>query len=159
MLRNAAWDALSGFPFGTNPPGDIDVCWFDPARCDPAEDAAIEARLAALLPGLPWSVRNQARMHLRNGDPPYRDTLDAAAHWPETATAIAARWTSAAGVEIAAPHGAGDLLGLVLRPTPRFAADPAKRRIFEARRAAKRWEARWPRLIVTAAAAGSGSRR
>src|SRR5919202_1978976 len=74
FLRNAVWDALSGFPFGTNPPGDVDVAWFDPARADPAEDAALEARLRALCPGLPWSVRNQTRMHRRNGDPPYAGT-------------------------------------------------------------------------------------
>jgi hypothetical protein len=142
------WDALSGFPFGTNSPGDVDVAWFDPARADPRDDAAVEARLRALCPGLPWSVRNQTRVHRRNGDPPYAGTLDAIAHWPETATAVAARWTTGAGIELAAPWGLEDLLGLVLRPTPRFAADPAKRAVFEARRTAKAWQRRWPLLLL-----------
>jgi hypothetical protein len=150
LLRNAVWDALSGLPFGTNPPGDADVVWFDPARADPATDAALEARLRRCWPEGPGpSVRNQARMHARNGDAPYAGTLDAVARWPETATAVAARWTTPAGrVEVAAPWGLGDLLGLVVRPTPAFAADPAKRAVFEARLAAKAWDRRWPALRI-----------
>lgn len=34
--------------------------------------------------GLP--VKNQARMHLRNGDRPYQSATDAMRYWPETAT-------------------------------------------------------------------------
>ena len=141
-LRNPAWDALSGFAPGTNPPEDIDVVWFDPARATPEADAAIEARLHALHPGLPWSVRNQARMAARNGDAPYASTADAIAHWPETATAIAARWT-ADGIETITPHGTADLLGLILRPT-----SPAKAAAMTARAAAKGWTRRWPRLTM-----------
>ena len=55
----------------------------------PSRDRAIEAELRALAPGIDWSVKNQARMHLRNGDPPYSGATDAMRHWPETATAIA----------------------------------------------------------------------
>ena len=145
FLRNAVWDALSGFPFGHNPPGDIDVVWFDAARTDPEADLAAEAVLRAAMPGLPWSVRNQACMAARNGDAPYAGTLDAVTHWPEPATAVLARWTGQ-GVELAAPWGLGDLLGLILRPTPGFARNAAKRAVFAARRTTKRWEARWPRL-------------
>ncbi|WP_201445580.1 nucleotidyltransferase family protein [Belnapia sp. F-4-1] len=141
-LRNPAWDALSGFAPGSNPPEDIDVVWFDPARATPEADAAIEARLHALHPGLPWSVHNQARMAARNGDAPYVSTLDAIAHWPETATAIAARWT-ANGVETIAPPGTADLLGLILRPT-----SPSKVAAMAARAAAKGWTRRWPRLTM-----------
>jgi uncharacterized protein len=46
------------------------------------------------------------------------------------------------------PWGLGDLLGLVVRPTPAFAADPAKRAVFEARLAAKAWDRRWPALRI-----------
>lgn len=117
------WDALSGLaPARQQPPGDFDVVWFDPARTTPEADAAAEAMLVAIHPGLPWSVRNQARMAARNGHPPYTSTLDAIAHWPEAATVAAARWTPAGGVEIAAPWGLADLLARVVRPTPRFAA-------------------------------------
>ena len=153
FIRNAAWDALSGLPFGSNPPSDIDVVWFDPAGTV-ADDLAVEARLGAAMPGLArpglaWSVRNQARMHGRNGDAPYPSTLDAVAHWPETATAVVARWTPR-GVELAAPWGLEDLLGLVLRPTPGFAPGTAKHSAFLQRAAARRWQARWPRLVLHA---------
>ncbi|RAI55374.1 nucleotidyltransferase family protein [Roseicella frigidaeris] len=168
LLRNAAWDALSGFPPGRNPPGDIDVVWFDPGA-GPAADAAAGRALRAAMPGLPWSVRNQARMAARNGDAPYADTRDAAAHWPETATAVLARWAGpragpragagpgagagagpGAGVEVAAPWGFADLLGRVVRPTPDFARLPAKRAIFAARCRAQRWRERWPGVRMAA---------
>lgn len=146
LLRNAVWDALSGLAPGSNPPGDIDVIWFDAAGTE-AADAAIEARLRTIRPDLPWSVRNQARMAARNGDAPYADTRDAVAHWPETATAIAARWT-AAGIEITAPHGLDDLLARRIRPTPHFAASAAKHASFAERLRTKRWAARWPGLTM-----------
>jgi hypothetical protein len=40
---------------------------------------------------LGWSVKNQARMHERNADRPYRSASDAMMHSPETATAVGAR--------------------------------------------------------------------
>ena len=147
-VRNALWDALHGLPFGTNPPGDLDVVWFDPARAAPAEDEAIEARLRAAMPGVPWSVRNQARMAERNGDRPYAGTLDAMAHWPDTATAVAARLGASGAVEVAAPWCVDDLLAGVVRPTPACAANPAKRAAFDRRIAEKGWLRRWPRLRV-----------
>ena len=146
LLRNAAWDALSGFPPGRNPPGDIDVVWFA-ADAGPEADAAAEDALRRMRPGLPWSVRNQARMATRNGDAPYADTRDAAAHWPETATAVLARWTEQ-GVEVAAPWGLADLMAMLVRPTPDFARRPAKRAVFAARCRAQRWRERWPALRV-----------
>ena len=146
FLRDAVWDALHGLPFGANPPGDVDVVWFDPARAIEAADEAAEARLRAARPAVPWQVRNQARMAARNGDAPYAGTLDAMARWPDTATAVAARLGPAGAVELAAPWGVDDLLAGVLRPTPAFAADPAKRDAFARRIAAKGWLRRWPDL-------------
>lgn len=147
FLRNAVWDALSGRDPGAIPPADLDVVFHDPADASPARDAAAEAALSAMAPGLPWSVANQARMHLRNGHAPYRDLADALAHWPETATAVAAR-LGPAGVEVLAPHGLDDLFGLILRPTPAHRARPAA---MLARAAAKAWTARWPGLRVLTA--------
>lgn len=146
FLRNAVWDALSGRDPAAIAPSDLDVVFHDAADASPARDRAAQARLARAAPGLPWSVTNQARMHPRNGHAPYADLADAIAHWPETATAIAARLTPG-GVEILAPHGVTDLLALILRPTPAHRADPAA---MHARIAAKSWLARWPRLQVMA---------
>jgi hypothetical protein len=146
FLRNAVWDALTGRDPDTIPAADLDVVFFDAANASSARDAAAEAKLAAAAPGLPWSVTNQARMHDRHGHAPYRDLSDALAHWPETATAIAAR-LGPGGVEILAPHGLADLLALIARPTPAHRARPAA---MLARIAAKGWAARWPALQVLA---------
>lgn len=146
FLRNAVWDALSGHDPGAMPPADLDVVFHDAADASVARDRAAEARLSRAEPGLPWSVVNQARMHLRNGHAPYADLADAIAHWPETATCIAAR-LAGGRVEILAPHGLTDLLGLVARPTPAHRANPAA---MHARIAAKSWLLRWPRLQVLA---------
>ncbi|MFC4174683.1 nucleotidyltransferase family protein [Microvirga sp. GCM10011540] len=144
FVRNAVWDALHGRRPDLGRLDDIDVIFFDPA--DPARDrdTALEHRLRRLDAAPAWSVKNQARMHLRNGDRPYRDTLDAIAHWPETATAVAARLVHGR-VEILAPWGVDDLLDLVLRPTPAFRH---KMDVYRKRLAAKDWLSRWPKLTV-----------
>lgn len=148
-VRNAVWDHLHGRPVSP-PAGDIDVVWFDPDRATAEADRRIEDALRAAFPAADWSVRNQARMHGRNGDPPYRSTRDAISHWPETATAIAARLAPdrPAGdrVEILAPHGLGDLFGLILRPTPAFRG--RKLPLFRERVRDKGWLERWPRLTL-----------
>jgi hypothetical protein len=89
-------------------------------------------------------VKNQARMHLRNGDAPYRNTLDAVAHWAETATAVAAR-SIGGTVEVMAPYGVDDLLNLIVRPPPAF---EHKIDIYRERVTAKDWPARWPKLTI-----------
>lgn len=83
-------------------------------------------------------------MHARNGHAPYADTADAVWHWTETATAVAAR-TRAGRVELLAPHGLADLLGLVVRPGPAYAHRPQDvlRRVRE-----KGWMRRWPGLTL-----------
>lgn len=115
FVRNAVWDALHGRP-ATAPQSDIDVIWFDTTRCSPQQDDALEAQLEAACPGPQWSVRNQARMHLRNGDAPYASATDALRYWPETATAVAVRVTAEDHIEVAAPFGLQDLWQGLLRP-------------------------------------------
>ena len=67
------------------------MVYHDPSCPGPAAETAAEARLKELVPGLLWSVRNQARMHVRNGDAPYDSTADTLRHWLETPTAVAVR--------------------------------------------------------------------
>jgi hypothetical protein len=141
FVRNAVWDALSGRAPDVAALADLDLVHHDP---DAPPDAGFEAALNAAR-RLPWSVVNQARAHGWNGHAPYRGLADALAHWPETATAVAAR-LAAGRIEVLAPHGTGDLFGFVVRPTPSHAGDPAAVR---QRLAAKAWTARWPALRVT----------
>ena len=90
FVRNRVWDVLHDYAQPT-PLADIDVIYFDPVDRTKAAEKAIEAALHSSLSGLPWSVKNQARMAERNGDPPYRSTLDALGYWCETPTAVAVR--------------------------------------------------------------------
>ena len=148
FVRNAVWNYLHGR--GTRPPaGDVDVLWFDPARADPSEDRKLEALLRTLDPSVAWSVKNQARMHVRNGDAPYTSATDAMRYWPETATAVAVRRNDEDRCDVSAPLGLDDLFALVLRPAPHFVND--KRQVYEDRIRAKGWLATWPLLRVEAA--------
>jgi hypothetical protein len=143
FIRNAVWDFLTGRT-GAAPANDVDAIYLDAADLNPGTDLAIEARLRQLCPGVPWQVTNQARMHRRDADAPWRDAAEAIAHWPETATAIAAR--SVRGrVEILAPFGIDDLAGLIVRPTPAFVA---RRDVCRLRLEQKQWRSRWPELTL-----------
>ncbi len=69
FVRNLVWDRLHGLV--ATPFTDIDVIYFDPADLSRETENRYEAELRILAPEYPWSVKNQARMHLRNGDKPY----------------------------------------------------------------------------------------
>lgn len=142
-IRAAVWDALCGLP--PSPVEDVDILYYDPGDLSWDSETAIERRLHASLPALPWSARNQARMHLRNGDPPYRSVEHAMQHWLETPTCVAVRFDSHDNLEIIAPFGLDDLFGLRIRPAPqgeRRAAD------YRARVTAKGWHERWPNVTL-----------
>jgi hypothetical protein len=83
-------------------------------------------------------------MHIRNHDPPYRNTCDALSFWCETPTAVAARLAEGR-IQLIAPFGVGDLLGLVVRPTPHFTT---KLGIYRERIRAKDWVSNWPKLRI-----------
>jgi uncharacterized protein len=143
VIRNAVWDAVTGSTV-RQPASDVDVVYFD--RCDatPDRDRALEEAIAIAHPGLRWSVKNQARMHRRAGDLPYSSTTDAISRWPETCTAVAARF-ALDQIEVIAPWGLTDLLRLIVRPTPAF---ELKQESFNDRVRAKAWIARWPGITV-----------
>jgi hypothetical protein len=143
FVRNAVWDHLHQRP-GSPIDTDIDVIWYDPTRTKADEDRRLESDLRVLEPTFTWSVKNQARMHRRNGDAPYASATDAMRYWPETATAVAARRCGLDECQIAAPFGLDDLSALLLRPTPRFFSE--KREIYENRIQTKGWVSTWPLL-------------
>ena len=144
FVRAPVWDRLHDRADATHL-DDLDVVYFDPTDLDPAKEAGFEARLRAAQPGLDWQVRNQARMHLRNGDRPYRSTADALGHWLEMPTAVALRLKDGEP-ELLAPFGMADLVRLHLRPTPH--ARRHRLAAYRARVAAKGWLARWPKITV-----------
>lgn len=166
LVRNAVWDCLHGrtvmplsgqvlsdLPLvnlaGAAPAqsaGDIDVIWFDRQHASAADDAALEDRLRQAEHHLAWSVKNQARMHERNGDAPYCSAADAMRYWPETATAVGVRLGADNVIEVAAPLGLDDLFDLIVRPTERFQG--AKLPLYQQRVRAKAWHHTWPLLRI-----------
>ena len=145
FLRNTVWDALHSHPITGALLGDVDVVYFEAVNANRGRDQKIEDLLRTICPNVPWSVKNQARMHLKNGDPPYTGTIDAMRNCPETATAIAAR-SNGAPVELAAPYGVDDLLNMIVRPTPPFLK---KMKQYDERLESKNWVARWPMVQVS----------
>jgi hypothetical protein len=140
FIRNAVWDALHDRAAAT-PLADVDVLYFDPANLNPERDKVFETELSTLMPDVPWSVKNQARMHLRNRDQPYLNTLDALRHWLETPTAVAIRLVGSTETELLAPYGIADLVAMIVRPTP---SGLARANQYAGRVQAKRFTERWP---------------
>lgn len=143
FVRSKLWDVLSGSASRTRLP-DVDVIYFDAGDPDEATEKRYEAELRRRMPNVPWSVKNQARMHAVNGRAPYRSSLDAVANYPETATALALTLDDAGMPMLGAPHGLADAVAMRVAPTPAFAADPALHAIFARRIDAKRWDRIWP---------------
>ena len=150
VLFQTVWNHLTGRPPGSGI-RDADLFYFDPDTSWDAEDAIIRvaAELFADLP-VPVEIRNEARVHLW-----YADRFGAAApaafrSAAEPIEGFAARCCSYGLTvdrhgrpRVFAPHGYGDLFGLVVRPNP---LSPAPRHLYEAK--AARWKAHWPELTV-----------
>ncbi len=148
FVRSLVWDRLHGFPDPT-PLADVDVLTFQPGA-GPGRDAEIEAALTDRLPGVPWSAKNQARMHRRNGDRPYRDSEDALRHWLETPTAVAVRLSAGGALDILAPFALADLFAPAVRPTPHARARRDRLKAYRLRMAEKNWPTIWPNVRVYA---------
>lgn len=144
FVRSAVWDHFHDLAAPTAV-ADVDVVYFDPSNRDPTQDDSAERRLRDAMPDVPWEVRNQARMHERNGDRPYRNTEDALSFYLETATSIGVRLERDNRLTVIAPWGVDDLMALQSRPTPR---GREKYDDYLARMQAKNWPARWSKLRV-----------
>ena len=148
FVRALVWDHLSAQP--RTPLDDVDVLYFDQGDLSKGREKSIEQTLAAshsaaCHPKVPWSVKNQARMHLRNKTPAAQNTEDAMRQWLETPTAVAARLEMDGEIVILAPFGLVDLFSMVIRPTP---AGFEKMDQFEDRLGRKPWLEQWPSLRV-----------
>ncbi|MFT6581814.1 MAG: hypothetical protein ACJAU6_002255 [Alphaproteobacteria bacterium] len=142
FVRNKVWDALHGYlrPSLLN---DVDVIYFDPKNQSVASEKAVESALLTAMPLVPWSVRNQARMHHKSSAQPAVGTLDAMRYWPETATALAVCKRRNKAMQFVSCYGLDDLLGLAVKPSPNFPVGAYRRRIL-----AKDWLSIWPMLKI-----------
>ncbi len=140
FVRNLVWDHLH-FNKPTTPLNDIDLVYFDKRELSAKLDLTYEANLHALMT-MPWSVKNQARMHERNNDSPYRSTLDAMRYWTEIETAVGVTMKENAELELLAPFG----VKVLFDKTISFNARSNNPVDFAKRVAKKQWLKQWQDL-------------
>lgn len=147
FVRSKVWDELHGFTERTAM-GDIDVVYFDPLNLEEAAEKMFEEKLNSLMSGLPWSVKNQARMHEVNQLPPYTSSVDAISKFPETATALGVKLDEQNELVLTAPCGIKDLLNLQVKPTEHFKMNKRLAEIYRHRLEKKNWKAKWPEVEI-----------
>ncbi len=142
FLRNLVWDNLHQKHKPT-PLNDLDLVYFDPRNVSPEVDFALERQLKSRL-ALPWSVKNQARMHVQNDDHPYLSTADAMSYWPEVETAVGVKLTKDSKLAFVAPFGLDALFTRTITINPKR----KKPEVFAKRLQSKHWLRIWPELCV-----------
>jgi hypothetical protein len=147
FVRSKVWDALHGYTNRTPVP-DIDVIYFDGKDLSEEKEKQLERRLVQLYPQAPWSVKNQARMHVVNNVPPYINSIEAMSKFPETATAIGVKLNGDNNLELATPCGIQDLVNLSVKPTATFQTSSERVTIYEKRLREKNWQELWPNITV-----------
>lgn len=144
LIRNKVWDVLHNIH---TPINDIDVIYFDSTDISWKAEKVLEKNLEMLLPNQPWSVKNQARMHLKNGFAPYNSSFDGVAHFTEIPTAIAVKMCKHE-LEIMAPYGLEDLFEKIVKPTPYYQKNSKLHSIYVERMQEKKWGEIWGDLFI-----------
>lgn len=142
-IRNYIWDYLHGYAART-PLNDIDVIYYNKDELDEEFEKKLEGLLKQETGNPLWSVKNQARMHIQNGDQPYSSIRDAISYWPETATAVAARLEVDNRISYVSPYGLDDLFECRVRQSPLF-KDQA---YYQMRLGKKQWHTLWTKLEI-----------
>lgn len=147
FVRSKIWDTLHGYKERT-PLADIDVIYFDPKNREELEEKIKENQLHSSMPNIPWSVKNQARMHKINNLPPYISSVDGIANFPETVTAVGVKLNEKNEIVLVAPHGIDDILQMTVNPVPRFATNKELLAVYEQRIQRKNWLTIWPNIRI-----------
>lgn len=147
FVRSKIWDVLHGFQERTPLP-DIDVIYFDQRNIGELAEKRYEIQLNDLLPNIPWSVKNEARMHFANNIPPYSSSVDAISKFPETASALGVTLDTHDNVILAAPWGISDLIRLKIKPTPFFMETEERIFLYEERIRKKNWPLIWNKVEI-----------
>jgi len=138
FVRNMVWNSLFDRDAELN---DIDVIYYCLSDCSEERDLSLQNRLLSIEPEMPWSVKNQARMHLRNGDIQYKSTLDAMRYWPEKQTAIGALLDHDNHVVLRHSFNLDFQFNGQINRNPVRSVDLFKKRV-----SSKRWLELWPGL-------------
>lgn len=142
FVRSKVWDVQHGYTQRTPLP-DVDVVYFDASNTKKATEKRYENMLRKRIPDIPWSVKNQARMHKVNMMSAYRDTEHAIACYTETATSIGVRVIENE-LHLIAPYGVDDLLACRVAPTHFYAKGTSYHPIYLKRVKQKNWQRLWP---------------
>lgn len=141
-LRNIVWNYLHDYEENYEIE-DCDIIFYNSFQLSKNYEDSIRTTLNTICSDFQWSVKNQARMHIRNGHLPYLNINEALKAFPETCSsfALSTNW------EIIAPYGLTDLLNFKIKPTPFCKKNEYD--IFFKRVSQKKWLQKWPNLILT----------
>ena len=138
FVRNLVWDHLHGF--SSTKLNDVDIIYYSPEDVD---ERATYTLLGTYSTRYKWDLKNQARMHKQNGDPPYISTEHAMYFWPEYETAIGVRLTKNNEFKIISPFGIDSLFSGLITRNPKRSVE-----VFLGRINSKNWLEHWPNLKV-----------
>lgn len=144
FLRNKVWDAIADNPSANS--RDVDLVYYDSKNLEPEADWEMDKTMRHRFPLAEWEVRNQARMHYKNGFDPYTSAADGISNWVETATCVAVKIENNT-LKFLFCYGINDLVSLTARPIPQFRSDELIK-VFHERLTKKEWQKRWPGLKV-----------
>lgn len=147
FVRSKIWDTLHGFKERT-PLGDIDVVYYDPENLNEDIEKQFEQLLHEQIPGLPWSVKNEARMHLVSDFEPYTSAVDAISKFPETVTALGVKLDEKDELVLTAPCGIEDVLNMEVKPTKEFTLTKVRKAKYMERIEKKNWPSIWKKVII-----------
>lgn len=142
FVRNMVWDWLHD-DHSMTPLNDVDVIYFDRENTSDRQQRDYECQLSEMMPNLHWQVRNQATMHIRNGDSPYKNTRDAMGYWPEKETAVAVRIAVDGQLICMSAFGLETLFQGKITHNPKRDLNT-----FEQRVASKGWLTQWSKLRI-----------
>ncbi|MCU5024571.1 nucleotidyltransferase family protein [Bacillus cereus] len=148
FVRSKIWDTLHDYEAKTAMP-DVDVIYYDSLHQDEIYEQSLETKLMNIDATIPWSVKNQARMHVVNNMPPYSSSVNAISTFPETATALGVTLDELNNVILTAPCGIEDVLSLQVKPTAHFLKSKERLHMYKNRVIKKNWQSKWPSITIT----------
>ncbi len=106
------------------------------------QEKAIERQLTQIMPQANWQVKNQVRMHLAHGHPPYKSSHEAISYWIERETCVAIRLLANDDLDVLAPFGLVANFAGTISINPQYPRPD----VFRKRVASKNWLDVWPLL-------------
>ena len=143
-IRDVVWQGITNRPTGSI--CDLDLVYFDATSPSKDADDRLEDRLGSV-GGVPWSIKNQARMHIFDREVAYSCVEEAIFYFPETVSCVGIKMTAGGELIIINLFGFSDLLGMIFRPTPGYLRR-ASFSSFVERVHTKGWVDKWPELRV-----------